>query len=129
MDWESLRLVGSWGLVVIGLLFMLWFLGRVAYLSMTKDRFAGITRSHFAAVIGLPLAAIGCLFLVLVSEKVTQGPIVVKGLGFQFEGAAGPVILWAICIVAVAVCIRLLWPCTMSDEKPTQTQRKRGEND
>jgi hypothetical protein len=67
-----------------------------------------IVEKQFAAVIGLPLAA-GLAALVVVVLRHTEGPIKFKGLGFEFEGASGQVILWVICFLAIAGAIRLLW--------------------
>lgn len=65
-------------------------------------------REHFAAVIGLPAAALGALCLVLVLE-VKSGPIEFEGFGFKFRGASGEIILWVICFLATAGAIKLLW--------------------
>jgi hypothetical protein len=65
-------------------------------------------REHFAAVIGLPAAALGALCLVLVLE-VKSGPIEFEGFGFKFRGASGEIILWVICFLATAAAIKLLW--------------------
>jgi uncharacterized membrane protein len=65
-------------------------------------------REHFAAVIGLPAAALGALCLVLVLE-VKSGPIEFEGFGFKFRGASGEIILWVICFLATAAAINLLW--------------------
>jgi len=63
---------------------------------------------HFPATIGLPAAALTSLFVVVYLES-SSGPIKFKGLGFEFEGASGPVVLWAFCFLCVAGAIRLLW--------------------
>jgi uncharacterized membrane protein len=65
-------------------------------------------RDHFAALVGLPAAALAALCLVLVLE-VKSGPIEFEGFGFKFRGASGEVILWVICFLAIATAIKLLW--------------------
>ena len=67
-----------------------------------------IATRHFAAVVGLPLAALLAAFVV-VALRHTAGPMKFEGFGFKFEGGAGQVILWVICFLAIAAAIRLLW--------------------
>ena len=65
-------------------------------------------KKHFAAVIGLPSAALAALFVVAILE-VTTGTIEFEGFGFKFRGASGPIILWVICFLSIAASIKLLW--------------------
>jgi len=67
-----------------------------------------IIRDHFAAVVGGPCAAFAALLLVLLL-RYTVGPIELKGLGFEFKGAAGPIILWMFCFLAIVTGIKTLW--------------------
>lgn len=67
-----------------------------------------ILEKQFAAVIGLPLAAALAAFIVI-GLRHTEGQIKFKGLGFEFEGASGQVVLWVVCFLAIAGAIRLLW--------------------
>jgi hypothetical protein len=39
----------------------------------------------------------------------TEGPMEFEGLGFKFKGAAGPVVLWAMCFIVIVLGIRVLW--------------------
>ena len=72
------------------------------------DTMSEIAAQHFAAVVGLPLAALLAAFIV-VALRHTAGPMKFEGLGFKFEGGAGQVILWVVCFLAIAAGIRLLW--------------------
>jgi hypothetical protein len=68
-----------------------------------------IVQAHFAAIIGLPSAAVAAAVLVIVLE-INAGDIAMNGpLGFQFKGAAGPLILWIFCFLAIAVAIKITW--------------------
>lgn len=67
-----------------------------------------VVKEHFAATIGLPMAALLSAFIV-VALRHSEGPIKFEGLGMKFEGASGQVILWVICFLSIAVAIRLLW--------------------
>lgn len=67
-----------------------------------------IATKHFAAVVGLPFAALLSAFIVVALHH-AAGPLKFEGLGFKFEGGAGEVILWVVCFLAIAGAIRLLW--------------------
>ena len=67
-----------------------------------------IVEEHFAATIGLPMAALLAAFIV-VSLRYSDGPIRFEGLGFKFEGASGQLVLWVFVFLAIAGAIRLLW--------------------
>ena len=67
-----------------------------------------VVRDHFAAVIGLPMAGILSLWVVTILRS-RSGPIEFEAMGFKFRGASGPVILWVVCFLAIALAIRLLW--------------------
>jgi uncharacterized membrane protein YjgN (DUF898 family) len=67
-----------------------------------------IVEKQFAVVVGLPLAA-ALAALIVIGLRHTEGPIKFKGLGFEFEGTSGQVVLWVVCFLAIAGAIRLLW--------------------
>jgi hypothetical protein len=66
---------------------------------------------HFATIVGVPLAALAAFGLV-VTLDVVAGHIEFKGLGFEFRGAAGPIIMWVICFLAIVLAIYMTWPET-----------------
>ena len=67
-----------------------------------------IVKTHFAAIVGLPTAAVFSAFLVVALQQ-ASGPVKFEGLGFKFEGTSGQVVLWIFCFLAVATAIKLLW--------------------
>lgn len=67
-----------------------------------------ILQQHFAGIVSVPLASIGALCVVLVLRS-TEGPMEFQGLGFKFKGAAGPIVLWAMCFIVIVIGIRVLW--------------------
>jgi hypothetical protein len=67
-----------------------------------------LAKQHFAAAIGLPCAALAALLLVTILE-INAGRIEFKALGLEFKGAAGPIVMWVLCFLAIAGAIRLLW--------------------
>ncbi len=67
-----------------------------------------IIEKHFAATIGLPMAALAAAFLVIGLSH-SGGPVRFEGLGFRFEGTSGEIILWIACFLAITAAIKLLW--------------------
>jgi hypothetical protein len=68
----------------------------------------GILRQRFAAIVGLPAAGAVAFVIVMVFRQ-TAGPIEFEAAFIKFKGAAGPVILWALCFLAIAGAIKMLW--------------------
>jgi hypothetical protein len=64
--------------------------------------------AHFTVIVGLPAAGIFS-FLVVSTFETTSGNIQFKALGVEFKGAAGPILMWVICLLAIVLSIRLLW--------------------
>jgi hypothetical protein len=67
-----------------------------------------IVHDHFAAIMGLPLAA-AVAFVLVIFLRQAAGPIQFEGLGFKFNAAAGQVVMWVVCFLALAGAIRLCW--------------------
>ena len=78
-------------------------------LSLTNNAiYFSIIIKHYPATIGLPIVALTSLVLIYLLEY-SRGPIEFEGLGFTFKGAAGPLIFWVICFVAISLSISMLW--------------------
>lgn len=67
-----------------------------------------IAQQHFAAVVGLPFAALAALCLVILLE-ITTGTIEIRGFGLEFKGAGGPLIMWIFVFLSIAAAIKILW--------------------
>jgi len=107
--WEaSLRKWMSWLAVSGASLFAVAFFASIVWISV-YGAWDQVARRHFAAVIGLPSAALAALFIVLVLRTVA-GPIELKIPGFEFRGASGPIVMWILCFLAIALAISWLWP-------------------
>jgi hypothetical protein len=63
---------------------------------------------NFAAIIGLPFAFIAA-FVVVALFRQGETPVEFEGFGLKLKGAAGEIILWILCFVAIAGAIGLLW--------------------
>ncbi len=91
------------------LAFSFVFLAFIVHHSWGKDAWiAAIAQDHFAATIGLPLAAIAALCICFLL-KFTSGQIEFEAFGLKFRGASGPILLWIFCFLAIAEMIKLLW--------------------
>lgn len=67
-----------------------------------------VALKHVPTIIGLPAAAIASLGLVLLLRTVA-GNIETKALGFEFKGAAGPIVMWILCFLAITLAINKTW--------------------
>jgi hypothetical protein len=68
-----------------------------------------LTRDHAPAMLLLPLAALASFCNVLIL-KITDGKIEIEVLKSKFQGASGPIIMWAISFGAMTTAIYFLWP-------------------
>jgi hypothetical protein len=69
----------------------------------------GIIQKHFAATVGLPgIAALA--FLIVITFEARFEAIEMEFFGIvKFKGASGPIILWVLCVLTMASCVRMLW--------------------
>ena len=67
-----------------------------------------ILREHFAALVGIPMSALIAM-CVVVLLRFSAGPIEFEGLSFKFRGAAGQVVFWIFCFLALVSGLELLW--------------------
>jgi len=74
---------------------------------------SGIVFNHFAAAWGVPGIALGAVIVVTLFRTV-EGPIKFKFIGFEFEGASGPIVMWTMVFLAITGAVKLLWSCTLS---------------
>ena len=101
---RTLVFISAAGISLLGIILFFLLLKSIA----TEAFWVEIIINHLPAVIGLPMAAIAALFLVLVLET-TLGRIEFEVPGFKFRGASGPIVLWVLCFLAIAVAIKLLY--------------------
>lgn len=65
-------------------------------------------KAHFLGTIGL--CAISCAaFGIVIFLRQSEGPIEFEAIGLKLRGAAGQVVLWAICTIVLSLCAKLLW--------------------
>ena len=104
----KLRLVFGWVIVAVVSLFSIVAMVLMIRKGFYSTFYSDIAREHFAATVGLPMAAVAALFIVLVL-RVTSGPLEFEGIGFKFRGASGPIVLWLMCFLGITAAIKWLW--------------------
>jgi hypothetical protein len=104
----KLRLIAQWAALLGGIVFAGTYVIGAAVSMMVDPRLYAKALEQMPATIGLPSAALAALCLVIVMEN-TSGPIKFEGLGFKFEGASGPIILWCIVFLCMTGAIKLVW--------------------
>lgn len=107
MDIEKWRNAINIGIAILGFLAV-----GVLVIAVWWNRFdpvltALVTR-NFAAIIGLPFAFLAA-FIVIALFRQSEGPIEFEAIGIKLSGAAGPIVLWVICFLAITGGIAMLW--------------------
>ena len=85
-------------------LFVLWLVT-----DWTQPYWSKLVEEHFAAIIGLPMAALASFVIVVFLKQTNEQPIEFEGLGFKFKGPSGEVVLWLMCFIGITLAIKLLW--------------------
>jgi hypothetical protein len=102
------RKVAIW--ILLGLMLIICisvFFAFVKY-GKTEELWIPIAKAHFAAIVGLPMAALASLCIVLIL-RISSGPVEFEAWGLKFKGAAAPIVFWILCFLVIAVCIKMLW--------------------
>ena len=63
---------------------------------------------QWPGIVGTPMSAISA-YCIVTLLRVTNGPIEIEGFGLKFRGAAGPIVLWIFCFLALVAGLSLLW--------------------
>lgn len=121
---ERLRKWMSWT-TTIGLALFTIVIGIMVVLAGFRGFWNVAVREHLPSVIGLPIAAISALVIVTVLRTVA-GPIECKVLAFELKGAAGPIIMWMLCFLAMTLAIMKTWDlkaCTTEIRYPNNSAK------
>lgn len=104
-----MRRVIVWGVMLgAGLVGLSYLIFLIYWTWQDEGWVKDVVKQHFSATIGLPLSAVGAFLLVTVLQ-ISAGKIEFEAVGLKFRGASGPVILWMLCFLAIAVGVKLLW--------------------
>lgn len=104
----EMQIVMSWMAVGLVTCVAIAFFGVILFRGMKQEAFLKVAQEHFAAIVGLPAAAVAALFLVLVL-RIADGPIEVELGALKFKGAAAPIVFWLVCFLGISSAIKLLW--------------------
>lgn len=100
----SVKWIAITGACLLGTIYLFWLFWGFNY----DERFIEIMYEHMEAVLGVPGSIIVAFVLVSVLENVS-GPVKFEGLGFKFEGASGPIVMWVFVFLALVGGLKLLW--------------------
>ena len=103
-EFGSVKWIAISGACLLGALYLFWLFWRFNF----DERFIEIMYQHMEAVLGVPGSIIVAFMLVSVLENVS-GPVKFEGLGFKFEGASGPIVMWVFVFLALVGGLKLLW--------------------
>ena len=106
---KHLRLIMSWLVVVILTGFGAAGLYRLFTFSDPEDNFwTNLFVEQFPVVVGIPMSALGALFITLVL-RVSNGPLEFEIGWLKFKGGAAPIVFWIICFMSFVLSISMLW--------------------
>jgi len=97
-----------WGVISMASILAFTYIGYIVHWTFTYPEIPKLIEEHAAAVIGLPLSAVAAFVLVFLL-RVGGKSIEIEGLSFKFRGAAGPVVLWIFCFLAMVSGIKILF--------------------
>jgi hypothetical protein len=95
-------------IMAIGCVSMLWIFSLTLFDLHKGGHLAPLFINQFLAIVGMPFSIFTAVGVVQFF-RAFHGVILIKGLSFEFQGAAGPVVLWVGCFIAVAHTMRWLW--------------------
>jgi hypothetical protein len=103
-----LRILTKWSIFLGASLSGVMFFGFALYGMLFEEWVEQAAKEHFAAMVGLPCAALASLFLVTVLE-IRSGNVEITIGALQFKGATGPIIMWIMSFAVMTWAIHLLW--------------------
>jgi hypothetical protein len=84
----------------------------ILLVAVWKNRYdpelTNLVAANFPAIVGLPFAAVAAFIVVAVFRQ-SETPLELEVFGFKLKGAAGELVLWFACFLAIVVGIRMLW--------------------
>lgn len=110
-DSKRLRGLAHWAILSGAAIYAAFHFGFIIWQAV-RDRgwlIDEIVKKHYAAVIVLPSFGFAALCLIVLLDERSKEKMKLKALGFEFEGASGPIILWIACFLACACALKLTW--------------------
>lgn len=101
--------------IVISPLFALYWIGPTGapiavyvWPRPPKALLTELVHTHFAAIVGLPTAAL-MSFCVVWIVRSAEGPLQLETFGLRLKGASGPILLWIVAFLAMVFALKLVW--------------------
>jgi hypothetical protein len=69
---------------------------------------SAVPADDLATIVGIPFSFVAA-FVVVALFKQAEAPMDFQGFGLKMKGAAGEIILWLLCFVAISGAIAVLW--------------------
>src|SRR5271168_850455 len=107
------KLLVAWTLIGATILWWVCFIATWEW--GTYNIWTKLYFEHLPVTMGIPSAGVGAIIICALFRS-SEGAIKFRGLGFTFEGASGPIVMWFICFLALTVSIRFLWPLTWASQ-------------
>ena len=110
----KLKSLATWGVVIGTALWTTFFFGFLVASAMFPSAVAEswllqMVREHPSGTIGIAISAISAFSVVAVLDVLSRDPLEIKFFGFELKGAAGPVVLWVVCFLAMIAGGEVLW--------------------
>lgn len=80
----------------------------LAWLGMSGHAFRPGVLATLTRAFALVTAGVGAFAVVAILKQTYGGPLTFKGLGFEFQGASGPVVMWLICYLGIVFSFRMI---------------------
>jgi len=107
--WENrLRMIIAYSVVLLGILAAFSIVALIIYRDIVDDSWYLIAKEHFAAVIGLPCAAVASFILIRAFEHQNE-KIEFKILGAELNATSGAIVLWVVVFLSITLAIKTLW--------------------
>lgn len=90
--------------LAVALMIVNWLVVLVLSISTLRE----LVAQRFPVVVLLPTAGVAAFAVVFLFRQ-AAGPIELEAFTIKFKGAAGPVFLWILCFLAMALAIKWLW--------------------
>jgi hypothetical protein len=111
---SSLKSMATWGVVVGTAVWTAFFFAFLVASALFPDVvpdswFLRMVREHPGGTLGLAISAISAFSVVAILDVLSHDPIEIRLPGFELKGAAGPVVLWVVCFLAIVAGGETLW--------------------
>ncbi len=111
---DPLKKWATWGVVIGTAIWTTFFFGFLVISALSPEIipdswFLDMIKTYPAGTIGVAISAVSSFSVVAVLDMFSRDPIAIRFFQFELKGAAGPVLLWAICFIAFVSGANLLW--------------------